>query len=156
MPRAKLIILLRPPIERAYSQYRMMCHRKLISPGTSFLEVFRQNYRHIAARGFYSLQIQRYFIFFPKEQVYINTTDELRTYPDKILEEIYTFLEVEPSYRSSNYKEPYRWNYHADTAIPPTISDTDREILNAYYHDSILALESLLNRDLSSWRKVSC
>lgn len=156
MPRVKLIILLRSPIERAYSQYRMMSYRKLISPGTSFLEVFRQNYRHIAARGFYSLQIQRYLRLFPKEQFYINTKDQLQTYPDKTLEEIYRFLEVAPCYRTTNYKEPYRWDYHTHTNISATISNKDRIILTDYYHDSILDLESLLNLDLSSWRKVSC
>jgi hypothetical protein len=104
-PNMKLILLLRNPIERAYSHWNMQRERGYDE--LSFLEAIKaeetrrrdalpyQNRRFsYLDRGFYSEQIKRLQTFFPEKQIKIFKSESLRQDPQRVLEEIYRYLGV--------------------------------------------------------------
>ena len=52
-PDAKVIFLIRDPVDRAFSQYRMATKKLNIDPSTSFLNAFEANLQFIRRRGEY-------------------------------------------------------------------------------------------------------
>jgi Sulfotransferase family len=104
IPRAKIIISLRNPIDRAFSQYLHM----LTAGATrkSFREQVRVSSSHANARisldwpflefGLYYQQVQRYLSFFPSSQVHISFYEELQHDPALLMSKLFTFLGVNP------------------------------------------------------------
>jgi hypothetical protein len=101
IPHAKIIILLRNPIDRAFSHYLMdkrlgyihssfesiiyrQCHHKLNS-------LYYQQYVEL---GFYYKQVKRYLVTFPAEQVKIFLSEDLVNF-NRIMISILEFLNVE-------------------------------------------------------------
>jgi Sulfotransferase domain len=68
-PQVKLIIMLRDPVKRAYSHYWHALYSGRIT--SSFEKVIRFNQGTILQRGFYKEQIERYYLFFKKENIKI-------------------------------------------------------------------------------------
>jgi sulfotransferase family protein len=117
VPGAKVIILLRDPIERAFSHYRMN-----VKDGTetlSFEEALAaeelriggdvdqmeaddrytgRDYRHYSyiARGFYDEQLKRWLQYFPRDQMLLLKSEGLFANPAPIAQEVFTFLGVDP------------------------------------------------------------
>lgn len=107
IPDAKLIAILRDPVERAYSNF-LHC----ISLGREPLEDFEQalqeeemrvqnNWRglwHYKRKGFYYEQLQRYFDLFDKSQMRVYLYEDLNEDPSGTLRDIFHFLEVDDSF----------------------------------------------------------
>lgn len=100
-PKAKIIILLRDPIERAYSHYLMDCRLGLIKD--SFEEIILKQkahrytnmyYQQIVLLGEYGVQLQRYLDVFRKDQVKIFLYDQLKEDPEGLMREVCDFLEI--------------------------------------------------------------
>jgi hypothetical protein len=117
-PDAKIIIVLRHPVERAFSLYRYMCliggewvptfERALalersrmsdpaIMQSTSLWYGMFQYFHS----GLYSDQIARYFDAFPREQIGIVLFDDLDTDSLRTTQSIYRFLGVDPAFEPS-------------------------------------------------------
>jgi hypothetical protein len=124
LPGARLIAILRHPVERAYSSWWMFYSRGM-EPLT-FEEAIRANEHqlndqgvwdeglesawrlHVEAlekgsrlkirtyleSGYYSRHLRRYLDLFPREQMKIIFTDELLANPDLVLRDVYEFLGV--------------------------------------------------------------
>ncbi len=113
LPQAKLIALLRDPVERAYSHYRHNRLRKLES--LSFDEALAaederlrgdrerlvrnelelsDNYRNYSyvARGIYVDQLAAYFALFPREQVLILKAENYFADPAQTIRQVLAFL----------------------------------------------------------------
>lgn len=127
-PSVKLIVLLRCPIHRAYSQWRMAalnkndetyCFEEVISRELHLLKddlyklEFYQckktevsNWREgYILKGFYFEQLQSLFRFFPKKQVKICITEQILKDKDKEYNSIFSFLEVSPHH--CNFEEKF-------------------------------------------------
>lgn len=99
----KILIQLRDPIERAKSHYRLM--RRIGKENLSFVEALDREQERIKAGeepglhylnlGFYYPQVKRFFKNFNREDIMITTLDEFKNNPQKILEDICCFLDVE-------------------------------------------------------------
>ena len=92
-PDVKLIVSLRNPIDRAFSQY--LYNVQLggrLSVYKSFREALENDQDNIVERGFYYKQLNSCFKTFPKEQVLILFFEDLKNDPLKFLKEIYSFL----------------------------------------------------------------
>lgn len=103
-PDIRLIVMLRDPVERAWSHWRMEYSRGVEThPFSWCIREGRQ--RLLAAtpwgvhrefsyveRGFYGEQIQRLFAIFSREQVLILTADSLRADPGCVLGQVADFL----------------------------------------------------------------
>lgn len=129
MPRAKIIILLRDPIARAYSHYLM----NVLHGGEklSFIEALRLDHakkdnrfwrdRLYVDLGMYCEQVRRYFNTFGRDQVLVLLFDDLRRDPAKLLQATARHIGVDPmpldvsvasqaynSYRKPKFRAAYR------------------------------------------------
>jgi hypothetical protein len=118
IPHARIIISLRNPVDRAFSQYlerlTMGATRK------SFREEIESSLRcshdgkvdylwPFLEVGRYHEQVLRYFRVFPRAQVYILFYDDLVRAPGRMVARLYEFLGVDPSFLpdvSQRHNEP--------------------------------------------------
>lgn len=107
IPQAKLIAILRNPVERAFSSYQ-----HLVRDGyetLSFEDALNAEKKRIAdnypplwhyqQRGFYYQQLSQYFATFPAEQIKVYLYEDLIKNSSSMLEDIFNFLEVEPNFQ---------------------------------------------------------
>lgn len=96
---AVIIVMLRDPIERAFSQYRMECSKR--NEKRSFNELIKEELanekklRSFTGRGLYSEQLDRVFSLFKKENIQIIGFEDITTRTYETLERIYNFLNID-------------------------------------------------------------
>ncbi len=95
----RLIVCLRNPIDRAYSQYKK--HLRAGTQTKSFEEAMEADPQYIE-RGYYFQQISRYLEFFPREKLLILFYDDLMNNPLVFLKNIFSFLEVDANFVPSS------------------------------------------------------
>jgi len=102
-PDARIVVLLRNPIDRAYSEYLMN-----LSTGITldaFSNVIREDFERVKSgktrlferyiyAGLYARQIKRYLDIFPRDQVLVNIVDRPEVGFDKLGEKLSDFLGV--------------------------------------------------------------
>jgi len=89
-PQARLIALLRNPIDRAYSHYQMQVKRGLES--RTFEEAIEQQRSSYLPRGIYVDQLLRWFEFFSKEQMLVLKSEDFFEDPVETLKTVLDFL----------------------------------------------------------------
>ncbi len=99
-PDAKIIAILRNPIDRAYSQYRNAIKSGEISEDTQF-EVYAQGEVSVLEQGLYAEQIARYDKYFKKEQLLVLIYEDIKKDPVLFMKRIYEFLGIDASFVSS-------------------------------------------------------
>ena len=124
VPGAKIIMMLRDPIDRAFSQYKQAVVRGLI--GTSFREQLRKRIYNKSDQfelmnpflefGLYSEQVKRYITRFPRENLRIYLYEEYKQHPTSIISDIFSFLTVNSQFSpdmSERHLEPtlpkFKW-----------------------------------------------
>lgn len=106
-PEARIIIMLRDPVERAYSHY-LNIRRYYWDSATSFREALVR-YDNRSAQGWeysrdyiedglYSAQVQRYFDTFGRDQVLVILFDDLSRNPNEVLARIARHIGVDPDF----------------------------------------------------------
>jgi hypothetical protein len=92
MPRAKLIFLLRDPLDRLISNYRYNC---LTSKYAENFEtaVYRD---YLLVSSLYYFTVQRFLRRFPMDQLLVIRTELLFRSPDETLKSVYGFINAEP------------------------------------------------------------
>jgi hypothetical protein len=165
VPRAKLIALLRNPVDRAYAQYhqkirkgnetlsfedaveaepeRLKGEREKMLATESYNSL---NYRHYSylARGVYVDQLMHWMSLFPKEQMLILRSEDLRMNPSGVLKDVLKFLELpawEPKVRNSYGQAEY-----------PNMDPRMRARLTEYFKPHNQRLCEFLGRDFG-WDK---
>lgn len=125
VPRVKLIVLLRNPVDRAYSHYQHEVGLKY--EALSFEEAIKQEperlngerekilvdeaydsyrYRHYSymSRGVYADQLEVWMTLFPKEQIFIVRSEDFFAEPSRVFHQVLRFLEL-PAWELPNYKQ---------------------------------------------------
>lgn len=102
-PHVKLLVCLRNPIDRAFSHYRYLRKFSDISP-SFYKALFDDRYR-ILASGLFGEQLERYLHYFPKEQMLILYHDDFSRVQDKVIKELYTFLNVDSMFTPEEMTE---------------------------------------------------
>lgn len=102
-PDAKLIAILRNPVDRAFSSF-LHTRRDGREPLADFSAALAAEPERIAAgwshlwhyqrAGYYAEQVERYLAAFPREQLLFLLYDDLASGPDRVLARIYDFLGV--------------------------------------------------------------
>jgi len=104
LPDIKIIILLRDPIERAYSHYLMDFRMGLIN--LSFEEVVYKTsnhkkidlfYQQYIELGLYYKQVKRYVDTFGNTQIKIFLQEDLKNNTEKVIFDLYSFLDIDNS-----------------------------------------------------------
>ncbi|MEP6974852.1 MAG: sulfotransferase domain-containing protein [Spartobacteria bacterium] len=156
-PAIKLIVLLRNPIDRAFSQWNMNWDRQRETLGfreaiaaeiqeketSPSLQSRRRSY---VDRGYYFEQMERVFRFFPRAQVRVIKFEEFRKRTAETVNEVFRFLGLEPLAKIRNREQnqiPYE----------KKITPEERQYLYRLYEDDINRLEDLLGWDCSDWKE---
>ena len=160
-PAMKIVIIIRNPIERAFSHWNMEFNRKAES--LSFNEALMKEsercrevlplqhyvYSYID-RGFYSAQIREYWRCFGKKQVLVLKYDHLRENLTLVLKGLFDFLEVDGAL-VNDFVAHKKVLHKAKYAEP--MDRCSSELLLKHYKYEILQLESMLGWDCSNWLK---
>ncbi len=113
MPEVRLILVVRNPIERAYSQY--WDNRRHLSEPRHFAEVvdlYLSDYYLPGAlgyfsRGTYMRYIRKYLGFFQPEQLLALVFEDLVHDPAGFYRQIFEFLGVDPAFGEGNFARAY-------------------------------------------------
>jgi hypothetical protein len=153
MPSTKLILILRNPIDRAWSRARMVlkgANAKEIDLTRFSEKEIRRSLAHRSsrARGDYLSTIDNWLEYFPEKNLYICFYDDLSLRPKKFLMGIFNFLGV---------RSDVDWNGfpHAKTlgrGAKATIPDKYRQILEEMYCSSIEELYKRFGAQVENWR----
>jgi len=105
VPGARLVAILRNPVERAFSDY-LMYVRDGLEPETDFgraLDAQEERRRAAAATGyyvetgFYGRQLRPYFEAFPRERIQVHLFEDFAADPAAVLRSLFDFLGVDPA-----------------------------------------------------------
>ena len=155
-PQIKLVILLRNPIDRAFAHWNMQRFKD--REPLDFLDALKEEPRRIARplaiesrrfayvdRGFYSVQLERVFEFFPRDQVQVTKFEEFRNCKQESLDAIFDFLGV----------KRIRIDRDKDRNVVPyerAMKPEERKYLADVFAAEIGKLEQMLGWDLKDWR----
>jgi Sulfotransferase domain len=196
-PDARIVAVLRQPVDRAYSHYlyfRFRGHEPLASFTDAFWAEDERVARGLGAvwsyrsKGLYAPQLARYFERFSPEQIRVYLYDDWRADPRGMIADLFRFLGLGDSFvpdmsvrhraggiaRSPGLRRVMederglvrhlaramvpprlrprvealvdRWN-----AVSPPLPPAIRRELTEFYREDIVALEELIDRDLSRW-----
>ena len=103
IPDAKLVAILRNPVERAYSDY-LMYVRDGQEHADFAMALDEQDVRYAAGlptgyyvrTGFFGRQLRAYFEAFPREQLQVHLFDDFARDPASVLAAMFEFLGVDP------------------------------------------------------------
>ncbi len=154
-PSLKLIVLLRNPIERAYSHWNM--ERARGAEQLSFWEAinnesercrealpFQHRVYSYVDRGYYLQQLRRLWTYFPRQQVLVIKTESFKQSPQSTLNTVFQFLEISPIrivHTIPKHTYPY----------PRPMSQREKQFLLYKYEYEIRALERELGWDCNDW-----
>jgi hypothetical protein len=149
IPKAKFIILLRNPIDRAYSQYQhqnntnktkaydpLPFHRAIQKDIKRFenkyylkSKKFNYIYKYFSyvSRGIYSTQIQRWLDYFPREKFLFIKSNDLFNNTEDELNKVFDFLGLKFKNKTNfNFKKYNKNNYNE-------MSKETRKLLRKFY-----------------------
>ncbi|MCP1550383.1 MULTISPECIES: sulfotransferase family protein [Methylorubrum] len=170
-PHLKIILLFRDPIDRAYSNWRMV--RRFSEAGVTvggqavetlpFGVAIRDGRRRMAEhvevpglnrwwayveRGLYAEQVRHFRRFFPAEQFLLLNFDDIRNDPSALLARVAGFLDIDPDRFTT---ERLTENLGGDREDEGPDED-DIRYLSELYRDDLVAFQAMSGLDLSTWR----
>ena len=155
-PNMKIIIILRNPVDRAYSQYHLSVRQT--AERRSFEDVVEENMNRLnkeshehyeikpkfsvkednyLKKGLYALQLRYWLKIFPRENILIVSTEEFESNQQIIYNKIFEFLNIS-KFEVKNTKKMEKGNY------PPMKSET-RNLLLDYFRQHNHELFELIN-----------
>ena len=154
-PDMKLIVLLRNPIDRAYSHWSMERSRNY--DDWPFWDAIQHEQDRCRAtlplqhrvysyvdRGFYLEQLRRLWFFFQKDRVLIMKSEYLKNQPSAALRDVCNFLEV------GQIKDIEAKDVHS-TFYESSMSDRERAYLRSVFEYEIRGIERVLGWDCGDW-----
>ena len=142
-PKAKIIILLRNPIERALSHYLMDFRLGFCSENFEDIiaqpEIFPQYYQQYLELGNYFLQLKRYLNVFNENQLSIVFYDDLKSNSQKVMKHIFSFLEIE--FQDLDYSIQNSFLSPSNTFVSELYKfNSLRKIVKSLFPESFLSL----------------
>jgi Sulfotransferase domain len=164
LPQAKLIVLLRNPVERAFSHYcwevgwgdEKLSFEEAVDREEERIRIdegklvkdYSFNHQHFSylARGIYVEQFQNWFKLFPREQFLILKSEDMYKEPASIFKQTLDFLGVpysEPKVVKKEFKQYNKPKYSPPNKMDPAL----RKRLVEYFEPYNARLYELLGRD---------
>lgn len=174
IPEVKMVAILRNPIDRAWSQFKMHRRKGVNTFSNNFDEAlaqFRVRERGdekwetgYVEMGMYHKQLMRYYSYFKQEQIKLFLYDDILDNLSEVLTQIFDFLQVDPdvsmdvNYRrntsSTKKSNLSQWNpFSRKEKDKMQMSQGARSRLIHLYEDEVMELSQLIDRDLSHWLK---
>lgn len=159
LPDARLIAVLRNPVDRAYSQYQLNVslgretlsfEAALIAEPERMAKAFEtatgdpapgHGWYSYAARGDYAAQLDRWLSYYPRENLFLDTAERLFATPARVLSEIEAFLGIR-EWQPESFD-----NWSRTAANREAMSSEAREMLEGSLRPSYDAVAELLGRD---------
>ena len=110
VPGAKLIYILRDPIERIISQYiHQYAGEKEDRSISEALANFKRNF--YISRSLYAMQLEEFLNFFPQSQILVITQEDLQRQRQQTLQTVFRFLNVDPAFYTPKFSraQAYIW-----------------------------------------------
>lgn len=161
LPRVRLTLTLRNPIERAWLQWAHSHLKKKYGwdPDQGRMVPFARVLHHHGHQwfrmwiepGFYALHLQRIYRYFPKEQVHVTLYDDLAADNAAYARRYFEWLGVDPTFRPSLIgvtSNADRGSINGPHGLTPEI----RAELGLVYREEIGKLQEMIGRDLSHWK----
>ena len=104
LPKARLFVILRNPVDRARSSYRLLRESKY--QGLTFHEACK-HYRYLINLGMYAAQMEHVYSHFDQEHVKVFLYDDLQRDPREFLSKLFAFLGVNPAFQPPSTNERY-------------------------------------------------
>jgi len=150
IPNTKLILCVRNPVDRAYSEYYMQLH--------TLPEELREGWDGYKERGkYHDMLMNNVLPFFDKEQIYISVQELMKKNIDEEINKVYQFLGLPPSHSdvtSVSFKErddtidQYKsW----DSGYEP-MPDKTRKKLREFYKPHNDKMFEWLSYDIPEWK----
>jgi hypothetical protein len=161
VPDARLVVLLRNPIDRAYSQYqhgvrrgretlsfeaaidaereRLGDEESRLRRDPAAVSAAHQHFSYIA-RGHYEEQLRAWHRHFPVEQIYVESAEAFQRETGRVFAEIVAFLGLR-AWTPREFPRHNAWRY-------PPMAEATRTRLEAYFRPHNEKLYELLGRDL--------
>jgi hypothetical protein len=95
-PDVKLIVCLRNPIDRAFSNYMNDIMAGAIDSSKAFSDLMHE--REYLSKGNYKNHLERYLEIFPREQIYISLYDDIQSDAKKFIKKLFQFLNVNDTF----------------------------------------------------------
>lgn len=179
-PNMKFICCIRDPVERMYSHYMMNIGNDKSPINLSFNDVATENSDYFR-RSLYFTHLKKYLNHYPEKNILILIYEEKVKDPYSFIENIYKFLEVNPSFippslhiqmkQGSFEHGSLFWRLISSIMIhsrapkilkkiysklrPEPCVDIDEETylrLGPLFADEIYGIEEILNRKMNSWK----
>jgi hypothetical protein len=168
LPNAKLILLLRHPVERAYSNWNMRNNKNRLGKIDGFdsnnfnqlvlayLNAQNNQMHHfenpydIIHMGKYILQIDNLLKIFPRENLLIAAIENISIddlHMELFFKELLRFLNIEPSKNHANYQKIREGQYH-----DKQIDNETKNILLELYRPYNEQLFEFLGYEIESWK----
>lgn len=154
-PAIKIIMVLRNPIDRAYSHWNMVKEKGFET--LSFSEAIRIEHQRCKAvlpqqsyrfsyidRGYYSEQLRRVLRFFPQNQVLVVKSEWLKNNSHNVVEAISSFLQID------SFPQVEKVEANSRYYLKP-MSNEDRSYLKDIFYYDIRMLEQMLGWDCQGW-----
>ena len=157
LPEVKMIAILRNPTERTVSHYlhskrfgyESLPFEKALQAEKNRLEsaMSKNNFtdKHFIhhsykKRGLYKQQLERYFEYFRRDQLFVISSEELFFEPQNALQQVFNFLEIDNDFKVKDLKPRNVTNIK--TRIAPSVYQD----LNEYFLPHNTALFNLIGR----------
>lgn len=160
-PTTRLVVLLRDPVERAYSHYkervrhqaeslsfedaiarepeRLRGEEERIISTPGYLSREHEDHSYVA-QGIYAPMLRRWFDVFDPQRVLVLFSEDFYADPDKTANQVWGFLGLPPH----DLKDRRRFNYHD----APDLAQETRSALQSLLAEHNAELEDLLKRPL--------
>ncbi len=152
------MVILRDPVDRAYSHYNFSNRKIPASKQIDFYTALtRENEDRILAdvdmlspeskrfsyktRGLYAKQLTVWFELFPRENFFIIETGKLKSQPEHVLKQLFDFLGL-------SKKDSIEFNQfaHHNKNTYPEMTHEEHEYLTGYFKDPNQTLFTLLGK----------
>jgi hypothetical protein len=158
VPHARLIAVLRDPVERAHSNWAHLRGAGL-EPEADFLTALDHepervsagwaHFWHYTAQGCYGEQLDHLFDLFPRDQVLLLRYRDLRDAPTDTLDRVCGFLGVAEGVVAELPRHNVRPDVSGRTASPTA---AERAAALPRFAEDVTRVEALTGWDLASWR----
>lgn len=150
-PHLKLLYVMRDPIDRAWSQMRMMARRRGISVAAlsdeESLEMVKDS--RIVKRSEYGSTLDTWGRHFPADRLFVGFMEEVRSSPRELLFRIFDFLGVA---RGDSFLPPDLLRPVHQGAQHPIPKTVERELAGVYLED-LRSLEGRFGAPVREWRE---
>lgn len=93
-PNVKLLACLRNPVDSLYSSFWGRSQYSLVDKNATFEQAIERDSRYLR-KGYYAKHLKRYLEYFKREQIKIVLFDDIVENPEKIIRDVFEFLELD-------------------------------------------------------------